>query len=153
IGVDRAALGRKFAERRAAQDDDIAFDGSFAPEELRAGRLTQETDEPSADDSDPEARRHRLVVRREEREVDEDELLRLAQIGAAGESYLAETKSLRDEAAALRNIALHPHPDAESASDTDAPPIADDPLKAIVEKIQFGPPEEAAEALREVIAR
>jgi hypothetical protein len=162
IGVDRAALGRKFAERRAAAEDDIAFAGSFAPDELRAGRLTQETpeatdetapDAPAEDASDAELPRHRLVVRREEREVDQNELLRLAQIGAAGESYLAETKSLRDEAAALRNIALHPHPDAQSASQSDEPPIADDPLKTIVEKIQYGPPEEAADALREVITR
>jgi hypothetical protein len=164
IGVDRAALGRKFAAQRRAQDEDIAFAGSFAPDELRAGHLTQDSADPSAasqaepppdgasDDAAP--RKHRLVVRREEREVDDDELRRLAQIGAAGESYLAETKSLRDEAAALRNIAAQrPHPDDDDPADTDAPPNAGDPLQAIVEKIQYGPPEEAADALREVIAR
>lgn len=158
IGVDRAALGRKFAERRRSREDDIAFDGSFAPHELRAGRLTQEvadaTPEGLPDATEPGAaadRKHRLVVRREEREVDDDELRRLAQIGAAGESYLAETKSLRDEAAALRNMALAPQPD-EHAADESAPPIAD-PLAPIVEKLQYGPPDEAANALREIIAR
>src|SRR5689334_9932766 len=98
VGVDRAALGRKFAERRRSRDDDIAFDGSFARDELRAGRLTQElvdaqhSPEGSADTAEPDTaagRKHRLVVRREEREVNDDELQRLAQIGAAGESYLA----------------------------------------------------------------
>lgn len=176
--IDRFAIARKFDRRRRDADEPIGFRGADTdPTTLRSGRLTQELpDEPAAqaqpgaqagtaEDAAPDGegtapKTHRLVVRREEREVDEDELHRLAQIGAAGESYLADARRILDEATALRNAAVpRPHPDAVDSAQPNAlddaeqtPHPADDPLVSIVEKIQFGDPKEGAAALREALA-
>jgi hypothetical protein len=167
--VDRANIAQKFAAKRAAENAGQPFSGNMGDPALRAGVASvvqpEPDPEPKPDDNAPpaEAResgpfdsgakpKHKLVVRRDVREVDDDELIRLAQIGAANESYLGEARKLLDETRRVVSSRPHPdagEPDAERTGDDDVDqPHKDDPFAEAAKKVRFGDDEEAAEALR-----
>lgn len=193
-GIDRAAIGRKFAKNRAESSEDIPFDGNFGREQVLAGRLTQEQAEPEPPpeggteqhQQQPQARasgpsdsqapqKFTLTVYDEPIEMEigrvaelagltVDEVkasptaaVRIAQREIASQKRLDEAKKFgRDtrETSARRDhtgegqnqpdAADHGNPDAETVENQDD-------LRSVVEKIQFGTPDEGAEALRTVI--
>lgn len=167
--VDRASIAEKFAARRKATNEGLPFAGNVAPA-LNGGNLTAETPEPEPPaaaeaaptpeghpqgaPSDSKPRTVKLVVRREEREVDEAELTRLAQIGAANESYLGEARNILEEA--KRVASSRPHPGdtapakaAETPANPDDQSHPTDPFEDAADKIQFGEKSEVAKALRD----
>lgn len=179
-GFDRLAIGRKAAKRRVDAGDDVPFT-TFADPALRGGSaIREQPDEPEpakdtttetpearasgpSDSGDPKPAKRVIKVRGEEREVDDTELTRLAQIGAAGESYLTEAKSTLTQAEErLRTVKGLQHPEGtttdasaartEPGTEVDPQHPADD-IRQAVERIQYGTPEEAAEAFQSAITK
>lgn len=122
---------------------------------------TVEAVEPEPQPEPP--RTHRLKVRHGELELTEDQLYEAARKGLAADSYLDDARDLHDQARTLRNQARpqdgvprspqsdhSPAPNADIGDDPDAA-SPQKPLKALVEKIQFGDPEEAEQELSQAI--
>lgn len=145
------------------------------PEQAAEPPRVQTTEAPAAGPSDSQDNktwprsRHKLKVRGQEIDLDTDQVLKLAQIGLAGESYLSEARAERDAARRERRQTAEPrgaagrqHPDdtdPASSSDRydeqgdDAPQHPEDPFEQLVDKIQFGGDrQEIAQSLRNVIA-
>jgi len=176
----RSEITARFRSSRAealaeAQDDVTAFarEGGM-PEDFRqaAGEPTEPiaTEEPAAVAPQTPApapaptpeQKFKLTVNGRQVEMTADQLVAEAQKALAAGDILGEAKSLRTEIARLRDEALagrQPVP-ANQGNEPAQPeqPLAptdvanQDDLVAVVERIQFGDPKEAAALLRQTIA-
>lgn len=161
---------------RFKRQDDRPFDGDMtkgenlygdvAAEELAADPAAPEPGVPEQDrQPEPPApeKKYTIKVRGKDVQLTEAELLERASKVEAADSYLAESRDLLEQAKQVRSgrAAADPqHPEGENRAqgdeqdrddhqtDTRRPGID---LKAVVEKIQFGEPEEAAKELAEAI--
>lgn len=122
--------------------------------------------DPTPEPAQPQPKR-KLKVRGQEVELSEEDLVRYAQIGVAGDDYLREAREKAAEADRILKLAKRTtpaegqHPDPASAADEGvpepepdnrAPPRAKDRLKGIIEDIQFGnDPDAAADNLLEAV--
>lgn len=105
----------------------------------------------------------KLTVNGRPLELTAEQVVAEAQKALAAGDILGEAKSLRNELAQLRDQNLAPrqpvpaHQGHETAQPEPAPHLADvanqDDLQALVEKIQFGDPKEAADLLRDTIGK
>lgn len=102
----------------------------------------------------------KVKVRGRELELTDDEILAAAQKTLAGDTYLEEARQLLDEAKKIRQTrAGQDHSttgDQTGEEGLNAPDLDDGntPLptfKSVVEKIQFGDPEEAAQLLEQLV--
>lgn len=139
--------------------------GDVATQHVEADPNLPEPGVPAADrQQEPPANQPRMitrVVRGKEVTKSEDEWLDLAMKVEAGDSYLEESRKLLEDAKAIRegrapdrqrpddqNPRQEDEPDSGNHQDSRRPGID---LKAVVEKIQFGDPEEAAVELAKAI--
>lgn len=122
------------------------------------------TDQADADDGDSDPTESpapqpkiKMIVRGKEREVTQDELIALAQKAAAGDSYLEDARRVFEAAKQTTRVQVsRQHHDDNPAISTDTgtdpePETTDqhpDPFRTVVEKIQYGDPDEAASILR-----
>lgn len=131
---------------------DEADDG--IDDQRQAARQRQQEQEP---------RRREVTVRGKKQLLTDDEILAAAQKTLAGDSYLEEAKALLAEAKTIRaerTGATRQHPDGEMGAHDELDPAEDpsaqhpEPLPVdLVQKLQFGDPEEAAKELAEYIDR
>ena len=163
---------------RFRRTDGGVFDGDMTKPENLYGQVAAEQDlEPDPDADEPGVSRRdqqqdepapapspkrKLLVRGQVVEMTDEEVLAAAQKTLAGDSYLDDARRILDEAKTIRAERRgldpqhpegddEPHgnePDRESQPDREARTHGPD-LKALVEKIQFGDPDEAAKALEE----
>lgn len=170
----REAIANKFKRPGAV----IPFDGDMTKPENLYGEVASEQLEPDPDAPEPgvpqdrtaraeperaEPRMITRVVRGKSVTRSEDEWLELASKVDAADSYLEESRALLQDAKSIRaeRAGRDPqHPEGQTSTqddgqESDRTEQARHPgpdLKSVVEKIQFGDPEEAARELGQVIA-
>lgn len=174
----RMSIASRF---RRPEKEERPFDGDLTNPENLHGVFGRE-DEEDADEqaiaagqlNDPEIDDQRQTARQEpaKREVTvrgkkmlltEDEIIAAAQKTLAGDSYLDEAKNLLAQAKeirATRTGADRQHPDGEVGAHDELDSAADgnaqhpEPLPVeLVQKLQFGDPEEAARELADYVNR
>lgn len=162
-------------DRFKRPDVEVPFDGDLnKPENLygdaAAEELTPDPDlpepgvpaQPAAPVQTQQPAKRKLVVRGQTVEMTEDEILAAAQKTIAADSYLDEAKAVLAEAKTIRaeRAGRDPqHPEEQSSTqddgqDQDASKRGQHPgldLKEVVEMIQYGDPNEAAEKLGKAI--
>lgn len=162
----------KMADRFKRSNDERPFDGDFTREENLYGEVADEnladdlagTDpaEPAAAAPAQDERIHTIKVRGKEVKLTTAELLERASKVEAADSYLQESRDLLEQAKQIRGPRAAPdaqHPEREDGTQDDRldqddrqPTRRPGPdLTAVVEKIQFGDPKEAAAELANVI--
>lgn len=171
----------KIAARfRRPEAEERPFNGDMADNENLYGQFGAEASEDDGDPADPaegedlsdiddqrqpaaqqQPAKRKLVIRGVERELTDDEILAAAQKTLAGDSYLEEARALLDSAKQIRaerTGATRQHPDGEMGAQDDLDSADDgaaqhpEPLPVdLVQKLQFGDPEEAAKELAEYI--
>lgn len=168
----RAEMAKKF--RRA---DSVPFNGDPNDPEMLYGDVARETlvpedNEPeniSGEDREPAPQaqqppqKRKIKVRGQEIELTDDEILERAAKVTAADSYLEEARELLRDAKTIKAERAgrdRQHPDEQSSTPDDEqelepPQDQRRPVdtKSVVEKIQFGDPEEAAQDLDELIER
>jgi hypothetical protein len=178
----RNAIAERFKKMRADKEPPVETTGDFIHPSQTYGQVAaeQQQSETQQQQQEPQApRKMKLKVRGEEREVDRDEavkmakvvagdedvttlsdeqLTRLAQIGAAGQSYLEDTKQVL-ETTRQRVQVSRQHPDGNApapiATEQDNPDDQQhpaDPVAEIVEQLQYGDPKDVGPKLRSTIA-
>lgn len=157
---------------RFKRDNEVPFDGDMTnPENLYGdfGRQPEQevNPEPSivgeAIQPAPTAKTYKIKVRGQDVTLTEDQLLERASKVEAADSYLAESRQLLEEAKTIKAERAgrdRQHPDGQSSTQDDGQdnddrqnqtrhPAPD--FKSVVEKIQFGDPEEAARDLEKIV--
>lgn len=171
----RGQISARF--RRAEPEEERPFNGDLNDQENLYGEFGQEGDPaPGEDESivgsqdEPPAKpvpqqtptTRKIKVRGKEVELSDEDILAAAQKTLAGDSYMEEARALLDAAKEIRGERTAPtrqHPDGTNS--TQPEPDAHGPvdpaqhpepsLRDVVEKIQFGDPEEAAALLETAI--
>lgn len=180
----RADIVARFrTDRNAAADDqrdDISeFTRSGMPPEFaqpNAAVIDEPAPDAGLDDDGADAivadappRKHKLIVRGQNVELTDEELIAKAQIALAGDSYLDEARTKLNEVNELHrsvtNRAPRAAPDGEhpaapqhaqtaepGAIEGDDPQHPEDPFAKLIETLQFGDPGEAKSLLQNTIA-
>jgi hypothetical protein len=150
---NRSEIAARFKETR---QNSTEFDGDVNKPENQHGAIARQEPEP---EPVPEAPKFKLKVRGQELEVDQDELIRMAQIGAGGESYIKEAKELLDEVKQTRTASPpRQHPGAvESEPEPADEPTAQrqhpgDALVELVDELQTGDPKDVAPKLGKLVS-
>jgi hypothetical protein len=157
----RVDMQNRFRERRTQESEDAAREGdeisaltreAMAPGEAEEIREVEETRSTPP----PEKRKHRLVVRGQEVELDDDQLIAAAQKNLAADTYLDEARATFDRAKALSSeieamraglqSGKHPAgtlPDTQTTVQTE-PPVEqpDEATMALIREIQYGNPDD-----------
>jgi hypothetical protein len=131
---------------------------------IAAGQLNDpEIDDQRAPSRQQEPAKREVTVRGKKMLLTEDEILAAAQKTLAGDSYLEDAKNLLAQAKEIRadrTGANRQHPDGENGAHDELDSAADgnaqhpEPLPVeLVQKLQFGDPEEAAKELADYVAR
>ncbi len=161
----RADMANRFKRPGVEQP----FDGDMTRDENLYGDVAAEVledpDEPAADAAAAQApapaeRTFTIKVRGKDVQLTEAEVLERARKVEAADSYLAESREILESAKTIRAERAGPDrqpQDGERSADeqdqtdhSQARPNAPS-MKSVVEKIQFGDPEEAARELEQVI--
>jgi hypothetical protein len=149
----------KMAERFKRPDTRDEFDGDMTKNENLYGdvALDIEPEAPVAQEPAPQPveKKHKIIVRQKEMWLTEAELLERASKVEAADSYLEEGRNLLEQAKAVRDGRSAQHPEQRSDAQDDGQDRNDRQetrrpgidLKAVVEKIQYGDPDEAANDL------
>lgn len=167
----RAQMAKKFKRT----DDPVPFNGDMTDPEMLYGEVArqdlaaeeeqQQQEQPvKAAAQEQQPAKKRLIVRGQEMFLTDDEILARASMVTAADSYLKEARDILDEAKTIKAERAgrdRRHPDGQSSTQDDEqalePPHDDQrhpaDTKRVVELIQFGDPEEAANALDEIIDR
>ena len=176
----RSEIAKNFRTRRDKNDAEAQEDArelqslagmppefqDLVVEDTQAAPLQQQQDQPAPQGEPQEPARRKVKIRGEERWLTDDELLAAAQKGLAGDDYLGEaratleaTKALKSELEAMRAAPAGKHPAGDGAQpgEIDGQPgdgehPASDPYKDLIEKLQYGDPNEAANDLRKLVA-
>lgn len=170
----RAAIAKRF--RREAPEDVVPFNGDMTDPEMLYGRVAQQQIEPDPDLPEPGVAhepvrgaeavapaKRKLTVRGQTVEMTDDEILAAAQKTLAADSYLDEARVILKDAKEIRaeRAGRDPHhPEGQTSTQDDA--LDNDgtdgtsrhpgnELREVVEKIQYGDPEEAARLLGDAI--
>lgn len=177
----RADIAKRFKANRGDKEKPVEATGDFSDPAQTYGTvaLQEQDDQPERQEQRQEqqpAAKLKLKVRGEEREVERDEAIRLAkvvtgnddveglnddqitrlaQIGAAGQSYLDDTRQVlettRQRVQVSRQHQDEPRPAPQATETNDNDDDGDtnaDPVKNLVKEIQYGDPDQAAERLR-----
>jgi hypothetical protein len=169
--AERERIANRF---KRGPEDEKPFDGDMTNEENLYGTFAQQDLEPDPDAPEPgvphvqqaEAPAPKMVtlkIRGKDVTMTEAEVLARAAKVDAADSYLEEARELLSEAKRVKaeRAGRDPqHPEGRSSTQDDGQdidPLSDpqhpvDDIEAVVEKIQFGDPKEAARDLRQVIA-
>jgi hypothetical protein len=137
----RLAMQARFRQQRAeeaAEDAELAADA----EALRRG---EELPQPPNHDPVSPGDKIRLVVRGREIEVSPEDLIKLAQQSAAGDSYLAEARATLDQAKREAAAML------EGARRNAPPTVSPQDLDEIYDQVAYGDPDTAKEQLAAAI--
>lgn len=146
----------EYARQEPALSDD-EYDQLAAETE---GQQPQQRQNTQQQDQQPTKRK--LKIRGEEVELTDDEILAAARKVKSGDSYLEEARALLEEAKQINRAARsgterQPHGENQAAQDELDPTGQDvdqphDPtFKDVVERLQYGDPEEAAQLLEKVV--
>lgn len=165
----REAIAKRFRRTESAP-----FGGDINDPEGTFGAVARQHEEPEPGasavggqpDAEPAAPRptRRLIVRGQEIELTDDEILARAAKVTAADSYLKEARDLLEEAKSIKAgragpSPRHPGEQTRAYDDAETDPFAQDdgsqhpenPLRDVVESIQYGDPEEAAAKLQRAI--
>ena len=165
----RAAIVSRF--RHAAVEDERPFNGDMSDAENLYGEYGRPAtdDEPDEDISVVGSRepaqpqnqpaKRKLVVRGQTLEMTDDEIIAAAQKTLAGDSYLDDAKAILAEAKKIkaRTASDGQHPDGQEDALLLDPETGDEiqhpesSFRSVVEKIQYGDPEEAAAELERLV--
>lgn len=167
----RAAIANRF--RHADPEDERPFNGDMAdPENIYGQHGAEPEDEPILEEDavdivgdrapapQQQAAKRKLTVRGQTVEMTDDEILAAAQKTLAADSYLDEARELLNEARGIKKARAasdgqHPDRQEDAPLDPDAPETdAQHPepsFKGVIEKIQYGDPEEAAAELERLV--
>lgn len=163
----RAAIADKFKKSREDKDPGIEATGDYNDPTQTYGRHGEAPKEEPKEESkeppkaelpapEPLPTKIKVKIRGEEREVTQEELIAAAQKGLAGDDYVREArKLLEDTEQQVRSS--RQHPDATKPAPATEPTASDDgstpadPMKNLVEKIQYGDPDEAAKLLSDTL--
>jgi hypothetical protein len=175
-----SVLKRQQIIDRYRRPDTREFDGDLTKPENIYGQVADEHLEPDPDadepgvtrqepepaaQNEPQKKTYQLTIRGKVVEMSEEEVLARARKVEAADSYLEESRQLLEEAKAIKaertGRSSQPHEGENNTQDDgqdhDQPDQRSRPhgpdLKAIVEKIQFGDPDEAAQLLAEAITQ
>ena len=118
--------------------------------------------EPDAGATPEAPKKRRLIVRGKEMFLTDDEILARAAMVTAADSYLEEARTILSEAKQVRAERVGPrsqHPETQNDMQDELDPDSfetgtqrpENRMKDVVEKIQYGDPEEAAAELDRVI--
>jgi len=165
-------VGRMAETDEDDSDDDLADLGLSAEEIARArGQRAAANELDEDDDADPAPRqparqqqdqpqgKHRIKVNGRVIELTTEQLIERASKVEAADTYLQETRDLLKEAKAVRSGRTVRH-DGENGAETDD--LGTDPVelevqnhepstRSVIEKIQFGDPDEAAAELERLV--
>ena len=162
---ERSEIAKRFRQRREApQPDEVEGKPDMLSLETQYGKhiADQQAEieaEPEAKPAvDPAPKTHKIKVRGEIRELTNDEFIEYAQRGAAAESYLTEAREALEQAEAIKRAARqreeqprqHPGEREPRDEDHDDEP-GKHPLRDVIDKIQFGEADEAADLLEKTI--
>lgn len=166
---------REAIAKRFRRPDQVPFNGDINDPEMTMGDVAREQIDPDEGDSavgrrqEPQPRqqqeqpqKRKLIVRGQELELTDDEILARAAKVTAADSYLEEARSLLEEAKnvkAERNSQTPRHPvgrndtqdderDDDHSADARHPETS---MREVVDAIQFGDPEEASRRLEDAI--
>lgn len=172
----REAIAKKF--RRA---ESVPFNGDPNDPEMLYGDVARTHEEPEPGDSvvgtrqpdkpvnqdqrqeqQQQPAKRKLIVRGQEMYLTDDEILARASMVTAADSYLEDARNILNEAKAVKaeRAGQRPqHPEDRSGTqdeeldinDADGTRHPESRTRAVVEKIQFGDPEEAAAELDQLI--
>jgi hypothetical protein len=140
----RAEIAARFSKGRSGEEP--------SPEAAPPEPVLEPTSpEPQPEPRQTEPPKFRVKVNHEERELTQDELIAAAQKGLAGDDYLAQAKQLLEET--KRTVSSRPNQDASRSAPavdpveepTDDRPNQGDPVKELIETIQYGDPDQARE--------
>lgn len=175
-----ADVARDAIAKRFRREEETPFNGDMTDRANLYGDVarTYEDPEPGASmvgermetgdgDGDPPApqpKMYTIKVRGKEITLTEDEVLERASKVEAADSYLAESREILDAAKqvrAERTSSDHHRPDDRNGAQDDGLNVSDPErgqrpgpdFKSVVEKIQFGDPEEAARELEDLVDR
>lgn len=163
----RAAIAAKFKRVREDKEPGLETTGDFIDPSQTYGKVAQKQDEPpppAADaNNEPPPAKRKLKVNGQERELTQEEIEAAAQKALAADDYLEQAKGKYKDAQQLlettrvtvsrQNPAEPPAPTAAEGDDTSDPQNHADPLKEVVEQIQYGDPDKAKELLGKTIAQ
>lgn len=136
-----------------------------APEPGVRADQRQAADPAARQAEQPSGKTRTLLVRGQLVEMSEEDILKAAQKTLAGDSYLDDARRILEEAKDIKaeragRGSQHPEDETQTRDDGQEPDrrgterrTQGPDLKGLVEKIQFGDPEEAARALGEVITQ
>jgi hypothetical protein len=146
-----------------AEPSDDELDAEAAAREAEGEDLSDIDDQRTQRQPANEPAKREVTVRGKKMLLTEDEILAAAQKTLAGDSYLEDAKGILAQAKeirAARTGATRQHPDGEMGAQDDLDSAADgsaqhpEPLPVdLVQKLQFGDPEEAAKELADYIDR
>lgn len=161
--------------KRFRRNDPVPFNGDINDPEMTMGDVAREHHEPEPGDSavgsrqeerteqrQQQPQKRKLIVRGQELELTDDEILARAAKVTAADSYLEEARTLLEEAKTVkaeRNSQNQRRPagqtdtqdnvqDDDRAQDTRHPEPS---MREVVDAIQYGDPEEAANRLEDAI--
>lgn len=164
---------REAIAKRFRRSDAVPFNGDINDPEMTMGDLARETHDPDDGDSavgrrvedqrpQEQPQKRKLIVRGQEIELTDDEILARAAKVTAADSYLEEARGLLEEAKSIkaeRNSQTQRHPagrndtqndELDDNHDADAR-HPEQSMRDVVDAIQFGDPEEASRRLEDAI--
>lgn len=155
----RLEMAKRFRERRDGEGLD--YHGDHQDPTQTYGEVAAPPDDAAVTGAlDQPKPKRQLKVNGKVMELDEDEVIALAQKAAAAEDILerakATARAMKENQEEPRAEPSRPHQDARpqptDEDELEDPPNQEDPFTELVEKIQFGDPAEAAQLLRNTIS-
>lgn len=160
---------------RFKRNNEVPFDGDMTNPENLYGEFARQPEADVGEGDDlvgeairpaapaPEKKTYTIKVRGQNVTLAEDEVLERASKVEAADSYLAESRQLLEDAKQIKAERAgrdRQHPDGQSSTQDDGSETDDQGnptrhpapnFKSVVEKIQFGDPEEAAKDLEQIV--
>ncbi len=155
-------IGQNLEGRNPEDDDDLEREAMRRANEGLTGQAEAmlADDDVDLDEQQPApVARKKLKVRGVDRELTDEEILEAARKTLAGDSYMEEARALLEEAKRIRGGTAadrSPTGDEHGTNELDPPELDGSPsqeptTRDVVEKLQFGDPDEAAALLDRLV--
>lgn len=162
----RAAIAARFKRVREDKEPAVEATGDFLHPSQTYGQVGADQKQPDPPPAEPEApvpaAKRKLKVNGQEIERTQEEIDAAAQKSFAADDYLEQAKKkLKDAEQVLETTRVHvsrqnpaerPAPTAAEGDDNDGQQNPADPLKDVIQEIQYGDPDKAKDLLGKTIA-